>query len=288
MYVETVDMLASDAKKALAHSLATTGFVVLKNHPLSLPLMYDVMEDWKRFFANEKKHEYNYKDEKWGQYQYLHGYYPYRSESAKSIDQPNLLECFHYYEACGIPEEVHPRTTKLFAELQSMSAMLLGWLEEETPEEIRSTFTTPLPEMVAKIPGKTHGLMRFFHYPPVGKENLGRDRNIAHEDAGLLTVLPVASAPGLQVQDMRGNWHDVICEPEAVVLNSADMLQHITNGHYKSTTHRVVTLNEYADKPRYSFTYFEDAIRDVEISRGLTSEQFLMNRFVENEFAEAA
>ena len=65
-------------------------------------------------------------------------------------------------------------------------------------------------------------------------------RAAAHEDINMITLLPAATAPGLQVMDIAGKWYDVPCDIGTIVINSGDMLKEASGGYYPSTTHRVV------------------------------------------------
>ena len=49
-----------------------------------------------------------------------------------------------------------------------------------------------------------------------------------------------ASAEGLEVLNKQGQWVGITAIPGALVVNVGDMLQRLTNGCLKSTTHRVV------------------------------------------------
>ncbi len=51
------------------------------------------------------------------------------------------------------------------------------------------------------INGSEQTLLRVLHHPPMqGDEEPGAIRAAAHEDINLLTVLPAANEPGLQVK----------------------------------------------------------------------------------------
>ena len=64
------------------------------------------------------------------------------------------------------------------------------------------------------IDSKTH-LLRIIHYPPLdGTEEPDAIRGAAHEDINLITLLVAGTEPGLQVQDIHGNWHDVSCDQD--------------------------------------------------------------------------
>jgi len=55
-----------------------------------------------------------------------------------------------------------------------------------------------------------------------------------------LTVLVGATTNGQQVQDADGLWHDVPCDRDSIAVNIGDMLEMATQGHFKSTLHRVI------------------------------------------------
>lgn len=73
-----------------------------------------------------------------------------------------------------------------------------------------------------------------------GKEEPGAIRAQAHEDINLITILPAASEPGLQVKTLDGEWQDVPCDFGNLIINIGDMLQEASGGYYPSTSHRVI------------------------------------------------
>ncbi|CAK9253093.1 unnamed protein product [Sphagnum jensenii] len=133
-----------------------------------------------------------------------------------------------------------------------------------------------LPKMVVKSP---ETLLRSIHYPPLtGAEEEGAVRAAAHEDINLITLLPAASAPGLQVRDLKGNWHDVSCDLGAIAINSGDMLKEASGGYFPSTTHRVMNpRGAEAKLPRYSMPLFLHACPEVR-ALGKTYSQKLSGR----------
>ena len=79
----------------------------------------------------------------------------------------------------------------------------------------------------------------------------------AHSDYGVLTILAVDDAPGLQIQTdaAKDEWRDVPPVPGAFVCNVGDLCERWTNGVFKSTVHRVVTKGG-AGSERYSCAFF--------------------------------
>jgi isopenicillin N synthase-like dioxygenase len=95
-------------------------------------------------------------------------------------------------------------------------------------------------------------LMRAIHYPAhPPKDAIWAG---AHTDIDLFTILPRSTAKGLQVLNHEGNWIDVIVPDGAFIINCGDMLENLTNGHFKSAVHRVVDSGE--EGGRYSVVFF--------------------------------
>jgi len=76
----------------------------------------------------------------------------------------------------------------------------------------------------------------------------------AHGDINLITALPRATAPGLQVE-VDGTWIDALPPEGRVIINSGIMLERITNGAIPVGWHRVVAAPGYEDE-RYSVVQF--------------------------------
>ena len=61
---------------------------------------------------------------------------------------------------------------------------------------------------------------------------------LLHEDINFITLLALATADGLEVQDHDGSWIKVEGDERYIIVDSGDMIQNLTNGLFKSTTHR--------------------------------------------------
>jgi isopenicillin N synthase-like dioxygenase len=96
-------------------------------------------------------------------------------------------------------------------------------------------------------------LLRAVHYPA----NPPADRVWAaeHTDIDLFTILPRATAAGLQVKNKEGAWVDVRVPANAFIINGGDMLENITNGELRSGPHQVVDISQ-GDLERYSMVFF--------------------------------
>ena len=100
------------------------------------------------------------------------------------------------------------------------------------------------------------------------------------KNINLMTVLPVATEPGLQLMTREGEWIDVQTPPNVMVCDSGDMMQLLTGGQLRSTTHRVVNPPGDANRSRYSMPFFchprPDAVLQEEPK--VLTDDFLMER----------
>ena len=273
MHVETVDYQSPDASAALARSLHNTGFAVLANHPITPQRISAIYEAWGQFFASESKHDWLRDPEN------QDGYFPFRSENAKGQTQKDLKEFYHVYDWGRVPPEIEAETRAIHKDLTSLGVELLGWLQAETPDEVKQQFTMPLDSMMDE---SLMSLLRILHYPPVEEQiEEGAIRAAAHEDINLITLLLAGSQPGLQAQDKQGNWHDISCDAGMITINNGDMLSLASQDYFPSTTHRVVNPDASVNQSRYSMPIFLHPRPDVMLDKDLSAGAFLQQRLKE-------
>lgn len=274
MNVLTIDYNAKNAPELFCESLRETGFAVLVYHPISTALIQRTYEEWRNFFASDNKMEYLYKKPS------QQGYIPFRKENAKTHAISDLKECYHFYLGGKVPPELAESTTQMYEQLSTMAATLLKWIEHHLPKKVSQNLSMPLFNMIENSPNT---MLRILHYPPMlGDIEEGAVRAAAHEDINLITLLPAATAPGLEVKDVKGNWHAVPCDPGNIVVNVADMLQKATDHYYKSTTHRVVNPEgEAKSVSRYSMPLFLHPRPEVHLTPTQTAGEYLHERLVE-------
>jgi len=275
MQVRVVDYRAADAAEQFTRSLHETGFGVLVNHPIPQALVEKIYADWLGFFNGEDKHGFAFSKET------QDGYFSTAiSETAKGATQKDIKEYFHIYPWGRIPERLRADAMRYYEVANGLAAELLSWVERHTPAEIAKSYSEPLSNM---IKDSTHTLLRVLRYPPLtGQEPAGSLRAAAHGDINLLTILPAANEPGLQVQDMNGNWVDVPCDFGMLIINIGDMLQEASQGYYPSTQHRVVNpTGEGATKSRVSLPLFLHPRNDVVLSERYTAHSYLEERLRE-------
>ena len=275
MILEAVDYQSPTAAQDFVKSLRETGFGVLKNHPIRQQLVSDIYQNWHDFFNSEEKHNYRYNVGT------QDGYFPPDvSETAKGHSKKDIKEYFHYYPWGQCPAENKAELAQYYEEANQLAEQLLGWIEQYTPSDIASHYSQPLSSM---IENSDQTLLRVLHYPPLkGDEELGAIRAGAHEDINLITILPAANEPGLQVQLKNGEWIDVPCDFGNLIVNIGDMLQEASAGYFPSTSHRVINP-EGTDKTkaRISLPLFLHPRPDVKLSERHTAGSYLHERLVE-------
>jgi len=103
-----------------------------------------------------------------------------------------------------------------------------------------------------------NSVMRLLHYPPLGDDAPeGAIRAAAHGDINTITLLLGAEEAGLELLTKAGEWKAIAVPEGALVINVGDMLERLTNGRLRSTTHRVVNpRGDAAKRSRYSMPFF--------------------------------
>ncbi len=276
MQFPIVDFTGPSASAQFCDSLHRTGFGVLKNHPLRQNLVSSIYDEWLQFFASEAKHHYPFdKDGK------LDGYFSTAvSETAKGNTVKDYKEFFHIYPWGRYPSEVSDAARRYYREGSALAATLLQWVEECSPPEVKARYSMPLPQM---IEGCEETLLRVLHYPPLrGDEPAGSERAAAHGDINLLTLLPAATEPGLQVLGTDKQWYDVPCDFGLLIVNIGDMLEEASGHYYPSTVHRVLNpTGAAAQKSRVSLPLFLHPRREVKLSDRYTVGSYFEERMRE-------
>jgi len=275
MHITPVDYRDPEAPRKFSESLHDTGFGVLTNHPLSQARIETIYDEWLAFYKTEAKHKYAFTQEK------MDGYFsPTVSETAKGHVKRDLKEFFHIYPNGRYPAEVSDAARLYYQEGSTLAAKLLQWVDDNTPPEIRARYSMPLSEMIAN---SDQTMLRVLHYPPLrGDEDKDAVRAAAHGDINLLTILPAATAAGLQVLGKDQQWYDVPCDFGMLIVNIGDMLDEASAGYYPSTTHRVLNpTGVAATQSRVSLPLFLHPRPDVKLSERYTADSYLTERLIE-------
>ena len=275
MELVAVDYQAENAAELFTKSLRETGFGVLKNHPIEKSAVQSIYDNWQVFFDSDLKNEFLYNKDS------QDGFFPSTvSEVAKGFTNKDIKEYFHFYPWGMCPADLRAEVDSYYKQANTLAKELLSWVEEYSPEDVAAKYRQPLSSM---IDGSEQTLLRVLHYPPLqGDEEPDAIRAAAHEDINLLTILPSANEPGLQVQDKDGGWLDVPCDFGNLIVNIGDMLQEASGHYYPSTTHRVINPEgQDQSRSRISLPLFLHPKPEVVLSDRYTADSYLKERLRE-------
>jgi isopenicillin N synthase-like dioxygenase len=196
------------------------------------------------------------------------GYTGLLVETAASSDVPDWKEMLNWatpipaghplkrrfagsYPDQVLPEAIVPGITKVLYEFHDTIAELQRRFLRVIAEGI-GCHETFFDDMVRDGPTLT----RAIRYPPMGEVPSDDPYEWAgqHGDINLITALPRATAPGLQVR-VDGEWVDAVAPEGEVIINTGIMLERLTNGQIPIGWHRVVAAPGYGGE-RYSVVQF--------------------------------
>ena len=245
----------------LGRSFVDYGFAVIRDHGIPQQLIDRAEQMSKLFFAlpEDVKRKYFIEGQS-GQ----RGYTPFGIETAKGLKAHDLKEFWHVgrdlprghkYASSMLPNvwpsEV-PGFKETFLELyqafdQAGLKVLRAIARYLKVEEDYFTDTVK----------DGNSVMRLLHYPAQTEPTGNHIRAGAHEDINTITLLLGAEEAGLELKTKDGRWIPVVSRPGELVINIGDMLQRLTNGVLRSTSHRVVNPTpDRASHARYSMPYF--------------------------------
>jgi len=209
------------------------------------------------------------------------GYTRFGTEKAKDQTAPDLKE---FYQIHNNGPYRGPYSQKLHYDLLKNLFNEMNSLALKIMKRLGANVALPCSDSrLCKIIGymdERKSILRAIHYPPTGPNPNGM-RSAAHEDINLITLLPAASAAGLQVLNRTGEWVDAPTDSNLIIVNVGDMLQEFTNGELKSTTHRVVNTEEGKLKSRYSMPFFFHPKESMVLSDRYTAGSYLDQRLRE-------
>ena len=93
---------------------------------------------------------------------------------------------------------------------------------------------------------------RCAYYHPEEKMEEGQYALAPHSDGSFLTLLPMTPVPGLQVMTPSKEWLSVRYVKDALIVNTGQVLNRMSNDRFIATPHRVVN----PPHKRYALTFF--------------------------------
>ncbi len=289
--------------QTLGDALTDLGFFAVTNHGIDSNLIQRCYDHAEAFFsqtdATKKKYEF---EELNGQ----RGFTSFGKEHAKDSPAPDLKEFWHvgreltedhplakiyghniWPEQSDVNEYFKKDFLELYKQLENCAMVLLKacgiYLQE--PEELISNMA---------IDGDT--ILRIIHYPPIPDDaEPASVRAGAHEDINLITLLCEATNGGLELLQRDGQWRPIHALKGQIIVDAGDMIQNLTNGVLKSTTHRVVNPDNARER-RFSMPFFVHPRAEVSLKplescvnktgeatkyQDITARDFLMQRLKE-------
>jgi isopenicillin N synthase-like dioxygenase len=247
--------------KKLGRSFEDYGFAILADHGIPFELVHEAEEKAKAFFALPENVKRKYLLPGGGG---ARGYTPFGIETARGAKAHDLKEFWHVGRA--LPEG-HPFRDHMPDNL--WPAEIPGF--RDTFEQLYATFDSTGLKILKAIARYLeidehyfedavrdgNSVLRALHYPPQEEPTGEHIRAGAHEDINAITLLLGAEEAGLELLTRDGRWIPVSSRPGELVINIGDMLQRLTNGLLRSTSHRVVNpAPDRAGRARYSMPFF--------------------------------
>lgn len=241
--------------QSVGFALKNIGFFALEGHSIEELCLQGAFSEMQKLFDLNLLQKKKYEPQN---LQGQRGYTSFGKEHAKDSLCPDLKEYWHIGQAQNNdlvsniwPDELpdfEPIFTKLYLDFEKTAKAVLRaaalYIEED-----ESLFSDA-------VEGG-NSILRLIHYPPVDQSlvSQGSVRAAAHEDINMITLLCGATQPGLELLQHDGSWLPIIAKPGQIIVDTGDMMQNITNGFFKSTTHRVVNP-EGENSSRYSMPFF--------------------------------
>jgi len=245
----------------LGRSFEEYGFAIIADHGIPDALIHRAEEKAKAFFALPEEVKRKYLIPGGGG---ARGYTPFGIETAKGHKAHDLKEFWHVGRDLPpghrfrdhMPDNLWPSEVPGF---------------KDTFLELFATFDATGLKVLKAIARYLkideyyfedavrdgNSVLRALHYPPQTEPTGEHIRAGAHEDINAITLLLGAEEAGLELLTRDGRWIPVSPRPGELVINIGDMLQRLTNGKLRSTTHRVVNPTpDRATKARYSMPFF--------------------------------
>ena len=251
--IPVIDFTSESVLEEIREAYTTVGFAVFTNalnkqDQTDMTVWWKLMQDFFDIDA-ETKQKYKYQKEN------NLGYSMVGDENVDPTAPKDIKESFNYNNS-RMPEELWPTGINGFKATALQSIDIADKLTLKILEKFDTILNCGTTLVDAHL--KPYNTTRVIHYPAsTGKLEDRQLRIGEHSDYGTITLLwQINDVPGLQVQDLKEEWHSVPYADDGVVVNIGDLLQRWTNDYFVSTKHRVV--NSHIHLPRYSMPHFVD------------------------------
>jgi len=290
----------------LGRALVAYGFVAVENHGVDARALSDTYTTIRELFDLPRPAKLAYEQPESGRQR---GYTAIGMEQAKDNSVPDMKEFWHigpelaatHRQHDNLPKNLWPHEVPAF---EAASLALYHSLHACAHTLLRAVarFLGASEAAFADMVDGGNTILRLIRYPAPGEVEMpeGAVWAAAHEDINLMTLLPEATDPGLQLLRRDGQWLDINPVKGQLIMDTGDMMQRLTNGVIPSTTHRVLAPRR-ATSPRYSIPFFLHPRPDFVLTPlpgcvtdrnprrwpDITAERYLMERIHEIGLASA-
>ena len=293
---------SAEMVKSIGDSLRKWGFVSLSGHGIDSDLLDRAYQAAQKTFALSEAEKQAYEDIQGGRQR---GYTPLLKEKAKGQQTGDLKEFWHVGRQLAkdhphrisnlMRDNLYPGEVPIFEQVMQELYGAMDQLAHQMLGVIENYLDIDKGALSA-LADQGNSVLRVLHYPEMerfGSQAQESVRAAAHEDINLLTLLPAATQPGLQLFTPEGEWLDISPPAGAIVLDTGDMMTALTGGLLPATTHRVINPQGESKGARLSMPFFmhprPNAVLNPLITsdqviegQGLTAQAFLDRRLAEN------
>jgi isopenicillin N synthase-like dioxygenase len=232
-------------------ALSKTGFVYLVNHGVPTHFIADSFRKAKAFFELPTETKMIYKKAFSPGATSVKDYNGYSGPGNEMFDEMSKYEMRETYDMIGRPEAIfYPSDEHVpgfkTSILQSVQAF------KNLSEKINQVLAVALgldnvnffnDNMKALSDPNIDTLndLRVVYYPstPVEDVDESKTRCSQHTDYGIFTCLVQDEIGGLEVKTVAGDWIAANPVKDAILVNTGDLLEFWSNGHFPATYHRV-------------------------------------------------
>ncbi|KAN0140987.1 Clavaminate synthase-like protein [Lactarius tabidus] len=264
----------------LQHALINVGFLYLEHPPIPTALFDDVITYLPRLFAlpQERKDALRMSNSP-----HFLGYSRLGVERTRGtadqreqFDFATPLEDWSTRWTPGAPEYLRLWGPSQWPDEEDLPGFRTAFVRYlAAVENLSYEFVRLVAEALGLVPD---GLARFYDAPErmqhrskivkyPTRDQVASEQGVGpHFDAGFLTfLLQATDHPGLQVQNLAGQWIDVPPRPYTFVINIGKGLELVTQGLARATSHRVLAPPA-GTSPRYSIPFFQNIAQHVRLS----------------------
>ncbi|KAI3908360.1 hypothetical protein MKX01_027382 [Papaver californicum] len=251
--IPVIDLSKCDAKTLLVKACEEYGFFKVINHGIPVDLMTKLESEAVKFFCLPQSEKdkaapaegpFGYGNKKIGPNGDV-GWIEYLLFKTNNLDS-GFSKLFN--SSNQTPEVFRSLLNNYIESVRKLGCLVLELLADGLMIQPRNIFSRLLED------DESDSFFRLNHYPPCPVNSRDVVGFGEHTDPQIISVLRSNNTSGLQIADNKnGSWIPVPPDQNSFFINVGDSLQVMTNGRFKSVTHRVI---QNSMKSRVSMIFF--------------------------------